>query len=61
MKIRYELTKIARKFADDQSGATSIEYALIGAIVGIGLVASVTNLSTGLTTNFASTGAAVAT
>ena len=60
MKNQSELTKIARNFADDERGATAIEYTLIAAIVGIGLVTSLQNLDTGLTTAINSAGTAVA-
>ncbi len=35
-------------FADDQSGATSIEYALIAGIISIAIVLSLTNVKTEL-------------
>jgi pilus assembly protein Flp/PilA len=40
------------RFVKDQSGATAIEYGLIAAIVGVGLIAALGNLKTGLTTTF---------
>jgi pilus assembly protein Flp/PilA len=36
--------KLLRKFRRDQSGVTAIEYALIGAVVGIGILASTQGL-----------------
>jgi pilus assembly protein Flp/PilA len=52
------------KFVADDGGATSIEYALIGGLVSIGIVASVTQIGTtisnfflGSTTWFTSGGA----
>ena len=44
-------TFIAR-FAQDKSGATAIEYGLIAAIVGVGIIAGLGNLKTGLNTLF---------
>jgi len=40
------------RFAKDESGATAIEYGLIAAIVGIGIVVGLTQLQTGLNTLF---------
>jgi len=36
----------------DESGATAIEYGLIAAIVGVGIIVGLTNLQTGLNTLF---------
>ncbi len=40
------------KFANDESGATAIEYALIASIVAAGIVVSLTNLKDALNTAF---------
>ncbi len=40
------------RFAKDESGATAIEYGLIAAIVGIGIIATLGQLRTGLSTTF---------
>ncbi len=40
------------RFIKDQSGATAIEYGLIAAIVGVGLIASLGTLKTNLNTTF---------
>jgi len=40
------------RFAHDESGATAIEYGLIAAIVGVGIIAGLGNLKTGLNTLF---------
>ena len=37
---------------EEQSGVTAIEYGLIAAIVGVGIIVGLTNLSTGLNTLF---------
>lgn len=40
------------RFADDHSGATAIEYGLIAAIVGIGIIVGLGSLRDGLNTLF---------
>jgi pilus assembly protein Flp/PilA len=40
------------RFAKDESGATAIEYGLIAAIVGIGIIATLGQLSSGLSGTF---------
>ncbi len=40
------------RFADDQSGATAIEYALIASIVAVGIIVGLGNLRDGLNTLF---------
>ena len=39
------LSKFLRKFCSDENGATAVEYGLIAAIMGVGLIAGVTILS----------------
>jgi pilus assembly protein Flp/PilA len=41
-----------RQFATDQSGATSIEYALIAVLVGIAIITAVTALGDSLSSIF---------
>jgi pilus assembly protein Flp/PilA len=41
-------------FAKDESGATAIEYGLIAAVVGVGIITGLTSLKTELNTLFAS-------
>ncbi len=43
---------ILTRFADDQSGATAIEYGLIAAIVAVGIIVGLGNLRDGLNTLF---------
>ena len=43
---------IITRFIKDESGATAIEYGLIAAIVGVGIIVGLTNLQTGLNTLF---------
>ena len=40
------------RFAEDHSGATAIEYALIAAIVGVGIIVGLGSLRDGLNTLF---------
>jgi pilus assembly protein Flp/PilA len=40
------------RFVKDESGATAIEYALIAAIVGIGIILALGNMKTGLNNTF---------
>lgn len=41
-----------RKFADDDSGATAIEYALIASIVSIAIAAALANVKSSLQESF---------
>ena len=47
---------LARRFIKNESGATAIEYGLIAAIVGVGLVAGLGTLKTNLNTTFTTVG-----
>ena len=47
---------LLRSFAADQSGATAIEYGLIAAIVGVGLIAGLGGLKNALGTTFTNVG-----
>ena len=40
------------RFVSDESGATAIEYGLIAAIVGVGIIASLGTLKAALVTTF---------
>ncbi|HVJ77363.1 MAG TPA: Flp family type IVb pilin [Hyphomicrobium sp.] len=40
------------RFLNDESGATAIEYGLIAAIVGVGIIAALGNLKQGLNDTF---------
>lgn len=37
-----------RRFLDDESGATAIEYGLIAALIAVGIIAAATTLGSGL-------------
>jgi len=41
-------------FAKDESGATAIEYGLIAAVVGVGIITGLTSLKSELNTLFGS-------
>jgi pilus assembly protein Flp/PilA len=41
------------RFMNDESGATAIEYGLIAAIVGVGIILSLSNLKAALNLTFA--------
>ncbi len=43
------MTNLFSRFVKDESGATAIEYGLIAAIVGVGIIAGLTTLQEGLT------------
>lgn len=44
------------RFVKDESGATAIEYGLIAAIVGVGLVVALTGLRDDIATTFTNVG-----
>ena len=46
------MKNIVTRFAKDESGATDIEYGLIAAIVGIGIIVGLGALRDGLNTLF---------
>jgi pilus assembly protein Flp/PilA len=46
------MTRISRRFAGDESGATSIEYALIAVLVAVAIIGSVTALGDSLQSIF---------
>ena len=43
------------RFANDESGATAIEYGLIAALVGVGIIAALTQLEGALSVLFGTT------
>ncbi|GJD93676.1 Flp family type IVb pilin [Methylobacterium iners] len=54
------MTKIFKRFAADESGATAIEYGLIAALIAVVLITVLTSLGTGLNVKFKSISDAVA-
>ena len=51
--------KMIKQFLNDQSGATAIEYALIGAMCAIALVTALTNLGHRLSAEFSEVSSAL--
>ena len=47
------------RFVSDESGATAIEYGLIAAIVGVGIIVSLGTLKTALVATFTSVSTAM--
>ena len=47
---------IVARFANDESGATAIEYGLIAALIAVGIIAAATTLGTNLSTLFTGIG-----
>ena len=43
---------LLKTFADDQSGATAIEYALIASLIAVAIVGALTSLGTKLSSEF---------
>lgn len=44
------------RFCRDESGATAIEYALLTALIAIGLITAMTNLGNSLSDSYTNTG-----
>ena len=55
------MRNLINRFIASESGATAIEYGLIAAIVGVGLVAGLSTLKTSLDTTFATVGTKLST
>ena len=49
---RSMLVKAFQRFLDCRSGATAIEYALIAVLVGVGLIAALLSMGTGITSAY---------
>lgn len=50
------MTNLLSRFAKDESGATAIEYGLIAAIVGVGIIVALTTLQESLSGIFTGIG-----
>jgi len=48
------MTKLVKRFLDDDSGATAIEYGLIAAGISVVIIATVNGLGSKLNTTFSS-------
>jgi pilus assembly protein Flp/PilA len=46
------MKSLFNRFVKNESGATAIEYALIAAIIGVGIVAALQSLKTQMNTTF---------
>jgi pilus assembly protein Flp/PilA len=53
------MTKLLAKFANDESGATAIEYGLIAAGISVAIITVVTGLGTKLNATFTSVSSAL--
>lgn len=53
------MVQLLRKFCEDQSGATAIEYGLIAAGISVAIIAAVQTLGTNLNTTFQSVSTAL--
>ena len=51
---------VITSFLRDQTGSTAIEYGLLGALISVVVIASMTSVGTQLKTSFTSTTAALA-
>lgn len=49
------MLQFLHRFLKSQSGAVAIEYALIAVVIGVGIIAGLTNLKTGLTGSYTNT------
>ena len=48
------MKNLVTRFANDESGATAIEYGLIAALIAVAIITGLTSVATGLTTMFGS-------
>jgi pilus assembly protein Flp/PilA len=46
------MSQFLKRFVEDESGATAIEYGLIAAGIAVAIITAVTTLGTNLTTTF---------
>ena len=46
------MTQFMKRFAQDESGATAIEYGLIAALIAVVVITAVTSLGTNLSSKF---------
>jgi pilus assembly protein Flp/PilA len=53
------MKNLASRFVSDESGATAIEYGLIAAIVGVGIIVSLGTLKDALVADFDASSAAM--
>lgn len=53
------MTKLIKRFAKDESGATAIEYGLIVALIAVVIITAVTTVGTNLSGKFDSVGTSI--
>lgn len=53
------MTQFFKRFAQDESGATAIEYGLIAALISITIIAGASAIGKGVSTKFATVASAV--
>ncbi len=46
------MTKLIKRFVQNESGATAIEYGLIASLIAVAIIAILTTLGTNLSTTF---------
>lgn len=54
------MKKLFSRFANDESGATAIEYGLIAGLIGVVIIAAVTSVGTSISAKFNSVSGALA-
>jgi pilus assembly protein Flp/PilA len=54
------MSKFLKRFVENESGATAIEYGLIAALMAVAIIAAVGSLKTPLTNAFTNIGAKMA-
>jgi pilus assembly protein Flp/PilA len=53
------MTNFFKRFAQDESGATAIEYGLIAALISITIITAASQIGTGVSSRFGAVGSAV--
>jgi len=53
------MTNFVSRFANDESGATAIEYGLIVALIAVVIISAVTTLGTNLNVSLSKAGSAI--
>lgn len=54
------MTNLIKRFANDEDGATAIEYGLIAALIAVAIIASVTALGQNISDSFSGVASSVA-
>ena len=53
------MRNLIKSFANDESGATAIEYGLIAALLSVAIIAAITSVKDELNTTYSNVGAAL--